>query len=282
MAIFSNATPCCTNPARLGKVSLPKSVDISPAADHKPAMSWDSVVADNDNQSSAPEQENSAIRPTIGELLRCLPSGLLQVMETCAAGDRAFPPGKAALLNLATFSNHRIAHLGGIKFATARRDNPEAAQHDMEVEDIDMMASNVSGKVLRMPWAGTLTEYRTEGGKASMPSQKGRERRVGAKGTDFPRSASKVGALDGEGASNRVRGPVDVGYGTDDRLADDETVVAFRTAHPGAASVLDAAMTAANFNDVAKSAGKSSPHTGKRLLVAACVALREFREKEAA
>jgi hypothetical protein len=95
------------------------------------------------------------------------------------------------------------------------------------------------------------------------------------------RTTPGAGTKDGSGDYERVRSQEELDGQHVDVTPEIDLLVRFRKAHAPHASILDSAMTAQNMEEVAGTAGASSPHTGKRLLAQACEALRDFLAAEA-
>jgi hypothetical protein len=307
---------------------------------------WEGTISNaaNDEETVGDEErENDEIRPSLHELVRCLPLRVRAVMKA-----DAMPEDIRILTNDMEWRRGRMSRLGGLNFATAPRDVPNE----------DSEGSNVSGPVNTMPRAGELLEFRPPGRGRSRPTEHSREKRGGASVSNSPiylsmlpdetllpnrprkerrrtnrlrlsewlmdqtrmseadietmfkswlrsqntgpalvyepglpwqpaalrhlfltgATSSKGGKRDGNGDTERVRRQVDSGASTQE-TAETDTVSAFRLAHADHGTLLDAAMTARSMKDIASVAGVSSPNTGKQRLVAACSALRTFRER---
>ena len=96
------------------------------------------------------------------------------------------------------------------------------------------------------------------------------------------RTVPGAGTKDGAGSFDRVRAQDEIEGQVEDDASELDLLGSFRDDYADEAAILDRAMTAQNLEEIARAAHASSPHTGRRLLVAACVALRNFRQKNSA
>jgi hypothetical protein len=245
------------------------------------------VPAANDNKEVEGLDVNSAIRPSVQEIVDRLPKA---VREDMAARQSDSMAGPAPVREAAEWRNGRIAQLGGLKFETGC----SAVDAHANVPENDNHKD-----------AGTLVAYERRNGKWSRPADGAGERSASATSgpvdaifaakldnpdalpkapvrlaelfLGFPRVGAKSREIDGELSGTGVRGAVPIAEGDDTESAN-----AFRRAFSGHALVLDMAMTAGSVSDVAAAVGKVSSAAGKRALVAACDALQKFRNAEIA
>lgn len=225
-------------------------------------------IAPGDNPSAVPTH----LVHRAGELLRYNPGG---------KGWRY--PGEHARERRAhafTGTNCNIRHLlGGMKTppaVTVGKVRRPKIENDKDRTDHDKVTREFRRHVRSNFHSGSLESLRHRYNvgtlcKPSLPYGPSNLRELFLAGLSTGKDMS-----DGDRYS-RVRLPVPVEIALDDNLDGLEMLSAFRQDHTDAADVLDVAMKAQSYEDIAASIGRISPHTGKSRLRRACETFRLYR-----